>query len=449
MISLRDAFGFIADRALRGSLQWALVISLTPLRALSVIYAPLVLLSVGRSAGPVDLLLLVVFLAGAGLAYLHESQAVTNAALSLFLLTPAIGLFFMRAGLRIPRFEFNAARAWYVAGAVLLLNGLIGYVQYLLNPGDDAAIGIYGRSGLGIHGLAVTYVIAAVAILATWRSRAATGVAIALGTSFLSCTYGMGLVSIAAGLAVATLLTFGIHFRAVVKALALLAIAAGMLNYINPTAIRYNLESGRLVVTAIAGITAQADQSSVVPRKVLAWIGYGRLVADDPELLLFGLGPGTFNSRAAFMLNGDYTSMSALPVSVTPAHERIIRPLWNSEDLTLQFQDGSMNQPFSSVLGLLSEYGLVAFLCFCVAFIRLWGSTAACAMDRRNAFLTHFLFSFVAMIGLLDNILEYPEMIVVLYLAVLSIWQRRVYRLVTVGKVPLRLGSSCSPATND
>jgi hypothetical protein len=82
-----------------------------------------------------------------------------------------------------------------------------------------------------------------------------------------------------------------------------------------------------------------------------------------------------------------------------------------------------MNQPFTSLLALLGEYGLLVVLCLlyvAVARFRIvlkQGRTIASRLGMSTEFkLFRFCFMFLLILLVIDNYMEYPEIIALLIL---------------------------------
>jgi hypothetical protein len=147
-------------------------------------------------------------------------------------------------------------------------------------------------------------------------------------------------------------------------------------------------------------------------------------------LFLTGSGPGTFNSRASFLLNGDYAKSKFLENILgvhTPKYAVIgVYPLWNTELAQAStFMHGTRNQPFSSIIALLAEYGFV--FVFLLALFVFKKQTRL--VRNITSFLNHetddlqgarlltmlkllkFSSLFLAILLFTDNYFEYPEII--------------------------------------
>lgn len=302
----------------------------------------------------------------------------------------------------------------------LLFSGIVGLVQFALAPGDDAAIAFYGRSGLQTHGLSILYGLMFLTILGDHLARPSTKttlLATLFISFFISCFYGFGLFCF--GIAIICALITKINIKSIGIILAVFLLIISGFAFFNPTALAYNFRVAGLFFDAISTIYEGGYfDESFIPRKLLVWLNYISIINENWPTIFLGVGPGGFNSRTAFFLNGDYASFGIFPIAASAYHYEHVFPLWNSSLLSTAYTDGSMNQPFSSFLALLSEYGLVVVLVVSfyifkaykkiVNAIALIGGSEA----RWRAFSFKASFWFIIILMLVENIAEYPEILI-------------------------------------
>jgi len=134
----------------------------------------------------------------------------------------------------------------------------------------------------------------------------------------------------------------------------------GVLSIVSNRTLTYNYSIIDNTLTKVSERDFSAD--SEIPRKITVFYNYSQVFLDDISLFLFGTGPGTFNSRTSFLLNGDYSDnllMQILGPSNPEYAVEHVYSLWNQHILSLSFNDGTRNQPFSSFIAVLSEYGFL------------------------------------------------------------------------------------------
>jgi hypothetical protein len=164
-----------------------------------------------------------------------------------------------------------------------------------------------------------------------------------------------------------------------------------------------------------------------IPRKIIVYKNYFSIYLKDPVLFLFGSGPGTFNSRTSFLLNGEYSTSKVFEKVLgiyRPKYASLgVYPLWNSKNSISNLTNGTRNEPFSSIISVLSEYGVLIFGLFALliyAKTRSMRYTAdkylvSCKNDgdrERITIMLHYLklSSIFILLGLFtENYLEYPE----------------------------------------
>jgi len=238
--------------------------------------------------------------------------------------------------------------------------------------------------------------------------------------------YGLGLLVFLAALVLYNLSLKSIIKSVLISAFIIASVAIG-LYFIKPKVFIYNYDNLRMAVLFLKG-DVKENTPGQIPRKIVVYKNYLSLYATDPILFLFGSGPGTFNSRTSFLLNGDYSKNklveAVFPVS-EPKYARIgAYPLWNSNLVkATRFTDGTRNQPFSSVVAVLSEYGFIFFLALVATSYRKYA-----VLKRRHSLiedrlefgyeslhmqLKYLRFSslFIFLLLFTDNYLEYPEII--------------------------------------
>lgn len=393
----------------------ALLASLSPARILTVFFAPAATLKNLKKINREELTKFILFVLAA-LIFTMASREILllNLSISLFFLLPfLLPLFFFQS--TVSQIKFNAInKPLEIFFSILLVNGSIGVIQYIIDPNDDAAIGFHGRAGLQMHGLAILYIFSAIYFYNQNDSRFNITKTILSLIFFTSCFYGMGLVALIISAFITAILTSTSRLKHFGLLSALLVVLLTGLYITNKSAFLYNYNIIILFTDSVISIINNGHfQETATPRKLTAWLNYFQLISNDLTLFFTGVGGGNFNSRAAFMLNGDYSSISYLPISISEHHGKYIMPLWSTGILSQQYQDGSMNQPFSSILSIISEYGVIGFALIITCLLKA-RQTITKSLTRRdkNANLSlYFCFVFIFILGLFENIYEYPEIV--------------------------------------
>jgi hypothetical protein len=348
--------------------------------------------------------------------------------LSLYFMVPFILLLFSRqpADYRKVRFDYMKIFIRCLV-FIAIVNDIVGICQFTharvthaFNP-DDSFTGIYSKFSISLYGLVIINALLFFHYFSHYLNDKKSG-NLRTALFFLFCCilgfYGAGLAAIIVAI---VSVFFKFRLKAFLKiisiGLATFAAVYFFMKYANPDALRYNIES-------IQKLTSFNIENG--PRKLIAHYNYIKSYPNDPKDFLFGSGPGTFNSRSAFM-SGSPSYFSGVPIvksSWQPYYFRnYIYPLWNDTNTSqLLFQDGFRNQPFSSVLAFLGEYGLLFTLLFGIFYYRYYRKVIKRAKIIGKA--THpyaRLFTFLAvllpMLFLIDNFYESPEMMLLIILS--------------------------------
>lgn len=162
-----------------------------------------------------------------------------------------------------------------------------------------------------------------------------------------------------------------------------------------------------------------------IPRKLIIFQNYLNAYTSDFIDLLFGSGPGTFNSRSAFMVGSPtYFNIDMIKSGDQPFYFReYAYSLWNPSNTGPY--DGFMNQPFSSFLAILGEYGLLFTATLVYLLIRRFkfyykmGNQMAKTTNVSIEFqMYRFCSIFALLLVIIDNYMEYPEILALLLIIV-------------------------------
>jgi hypothetical protein len=308
---------------------------------------------------------------------------------------------------------------------VALVNDIIGIIQVLIYPSsDDSFVGVYSQYSLSINGLmllnSVLFFYYFVSFLAHRKMLYLVPAIFFLCCSFLGY-YGAGLIIFI----VAFILTF-FKFRitAIVRtttiALVSLTFAYLFMYTVKPLVLEYNIANIKKLV---------AFEPERGARKITSFYNYGISYPRNARDFLFGSGPGTFNSRSAFMV-GSPTYFQTFPFIKDEDQPYYFKnyayTLWNAGNTQKElFLDGFRNQPFSSVLAFLGEYGLIFTLLFFSLYYRYYRQVAnTYRQQKKNISLTayfrffKFLVILLPLLLLIDNYYEYPEIMLLVIIGI-------------------------------
>jgi hypothetical protein len=270
--------------------------------------------------------------------------------LSLFYMLPFIVLLLAVPGSYDVNKRDGVHLFFYALSIIGIINDIPGILQVIfMKESDDNFTGIYSTFSLSMNGLAVLNSLLFLYYFFSFLSYKKIRY-LAAGLFFLVCSilgfYGGGLLV----LVLAIVLTFFIPtFSSVIKTLLACIISLTVVYFalalIKPKVLAYNMVNLKRALHFNENIGA---------RKVISFYNYFLAYPSHPRDLLFGSGPGTFNSRSAFMVGSPYffTRIPVIKSDKKPPYFRdYAYPLWNDTNTSMAlYQDGFRNQPFSSLL---------------------------------------------------------------------------------------------------
>lgn len=338
---------------------------------------------------------------------------------SLYYFLPFFLLLFSRPSTRnVPSNTMELFLAFLTVFAIL--NNLFGIVQYFRHPDDDQFVGVYGRFTVTQNGLSLLNGVLFFYYLQRYiRSRKYIHLA---ATSFFLFSmvlgfYGAGLIAI--------LVTLGLFYarftlKSVIRTVLAFILIAGTVYFLMKTISARTLEYN---VNIAKGFLKTSREEA--PRKVGVFYNYYDLYTARPLNLVFGSGPGTFNSRSAFMVGSPtYFYVNAIKSDKKPLFfENGAYTFWNPTNIN-QYT-GFIAQPFSSFLAMLAEYGLIitlfVFLVLRKQYVYVMKLTKGrddiqgiILYKRMYKFLVIFMVSLI----IIDNYIEYPEVVALLLLLI-------------------------------
>jgi hypothetical protein len=350
--------------------------------------------------------------------------------LSLYFMLPFLLLLFSTIPIR--KFtEVNHVKSFFKCLTVVAaINDVFGLIQIIRSSNsDDSFMGIFSGFSLAHNGLVIINAVVAFyyfAIFIGKKQKKNLAFAIIFAVCSVLGFYGAGLVVL---LLTLILGFFKLRLRAILKT-ALICIVSlitiyYLLLYIKPNVLHYNLAN----LKKIATFDIQHG-----PRKVIMHYNYIRSYPTDFKDFLFGSGPGTFNSRSAFMVGSPsyFSGGKIIKSDAKPYYfKNYAYPLWNETNTSQAlYLDGFRNQPFSSLLAFLGEYGLIFTICFGILYYRMYRKVAVKAKLGQNSingyfFLFKLLMILLPLLLCIDNFYEFPE-IMILILLPLKLLEREI-----------------------
>jgi len=284
---------------------------------------------------------------------------------------------------------------------------------------DDSFYGLYGKSGLGGHVLSIINIIYAIRYFFIGNRQ--------IGILFLVFSilgfYGLGLVLTIISLTIIfrKYLLAKINFKYLLMAITLLVSGVFLIKSVNPKNYEYIKNSVFSFVVVkdfdykVEMHKANNLQTTSIPRKLTFIIGTFNRIKEDPYILFFGTSPGTYNSRVAFLLNGDLSKTKLLKDNIRkrpPFHQSDVYPLFNTKTTLVPWMGGTRNQPFSSIISVFIEYGVIlgflifyTFYLFGFQIIRLNKNSKDQIALKFIFILSIFLFFFVYYLEVIEYVL--------------------------------------------
>ncbi len=318
------------------------------------------------------------------------------------------------------------------ASYFMIFNNCLGLVQYIIFPvypvtnlPDDAFIGLYGTHGVGSHGMSIINGLLFLYYFSKFKHdkrKYSLYMFLFFLFSFVMALYGMGLM-----IMIVTCLSYYLIVKRSLKLILGVLFFIGVIYLfmfiINPVTLKYNINNVKSFVDGFEKLDKKPDTVATrIPRKLFVYYYYKKHYMTDSKRFLIGTGPGTFNSRVSFLLNGDYSPGNPFE-KIFGVHNpkyaaKYIYPLWDKKILSKLYFDGTRNQPFSSIISLLAEYGFV--FCLILSFVvfkkikyiikRLKES----AQNKSAVILKDFILlgSLFMLLNLFaDNLLEFTEVL--------------------------------------
>jgi len=361
----------------------------------------------------------------------NDQPFLFNTILSIYIIYPVLFLYLSHHSRMHKRIEIHSLDRRFIKYLTIIMffNNLIGFVQYLILRHDDAFTGLFSSHGIGAHGMGIINGILFIHYFILFKSHPRWGLLFLMLFflfSFVMSFFGLALVLLLASLVVYYLI-FQLSLGNAFKFAALAIVALGVLFITSSKTFTYNYN----ILDNTTEMLNERDfsTSSEMPRKITVFYNYKEVFGDDIKLLLFGTGPGTFNSRSSFLLNGDYSDnflVKTLGANEPAYAVENAYSLWNQHILSIQFNDGTRNQPFSSVLAFLAEYGLVfSIILFILIFRKL--TLVANRMKRaaqdcedtieKNRFMLNHEFIlvvgiFIMLLLISNNLMEHTEILI-------------------------------------
>jgi hypothetical protein len=147
------------------------------------------------------------------------------------------------------------------------------------------------------------------------------------------------------------------------------------------------------------------------PKSYAVYRTINELPHENPTQPIFGLGPGQYTSRAAFLMSGKYLNQP-LPLKPTVAInlEKYIMPIWEPLLYRTRYVSGSTEYPFFSWLTVYGETGLIGLIVIMVLAAKRF-ITYFKSYRRSNpiGYINCFFIVYIALLGLHENYWEWSQ----------------------------------------
>jgi hypothetical protein len=189
----------------------------------------------------------------------------------------------------------------------------------------------------------------------------------------------------------------------------------------------------RVADFAVNGLWRPYVVLATINPKVQLFIRTGHLLARNDVTTWIGLGPGSFATRAATIRASDVLFKegnrlpSFIPPFTSPAYRSVVYDLYTSAIVaTARYRSGALTNPFSSLIGIVGEYGLLGtivvagfFYLLARAGFRRWRDATADPLWRAAGATVGFAIPLLVVLGIFDSYFEQPDVTALIMLLAL------------------------------
>lgn len=251
----------------------------------------------------------------------------------------------------------------------LIAIDIIGFVcRFLIFKTVDDFGKAYGEHFKGVSGLCVLNAFVMLYylsfILKGDYSKKTISYFIFFLCSFIFCFSGLTLITLIIVLFIYLLSNLKLSGN-ILKIIIVLIIGGFIFTHTATEILKYNTRNIELFLN-----NADAQDNA---RKRVMYANFFNHMSENTTLLLTGVGPGGYNSRICFLLNDDSNNIftSILGNHMPQYHKADIYPLWNNDIVSFdKYTDGARNKPFSSLVGICAEVGIIFFIFFTVFWLK-------------------------------------------------------------------------------
>jgi len=179
----------------------------------------------------------------------------------------------------------------------------------------------------------------------------------------------------------------------------------------------------RVADFAVNGLWRPYVVLATINPKVQLFMRTGELLGRNDVTTWIGLGPGSFATRAATIRATDvlFKEGNRLPAFIppytSPAYRSVAYDLYTSAIVaSAQYRSGALTNPFSSLIGIVGEYGVIGTLVMAGFFwllarsgYRRWRDASADSWWRAAGATVGFAVPFLVVLGIFDSYFEQPD----------------------------------------
>lgn len=288
----------------------------------------------------------------------------------------------------VPCKNFNLPTFVRIAEFVIIIIDLFGFLAFatkFTTMGEDVFGLPYGAHFRKVHGLAIINAIFFFYNYSLTEQRFTKQnliKTIFFFISFIFCFYGLSLMILLISFIIYAIVCYIKKIKYILYICVFLYATAQIVDHFNPHFLFY-IENN---------LTIDKNDDFENKRKFLFYKNTIDYYKNELPLSVIGTGPGGYSSRTTFNFNDEsnYQFTKLFGHTMPPKHYEYVYPLWNKFVASFdEGTDGTRNQPYSSLITILVELGIIPFILFMSCYI---GKIHFYMKHINEHFLFRFLF---------------------------------------------------------